>query len=205
MQARCQIIEKKSTPGIRRGGSVCWRWRMGVVIGLLVCGTLLVEPFRAAGGNADDAEYRVKLAFLYNFTQFIEWPPEAFSNPAAPLIICVAGPNPFTGEMEQSVRRRTSSGHPIQIKSLQRNDDAKACQMLFVRSSQKAAASKILTALRGSNTVTVGETKHFATEGGLINLTLEENTLHFEVNLSAALQTRLKISSKLLSLATIVT
>ena len=40
MQARCQIIEKKSTPGIRRGGSVCWRWRMGVVIGLLAAAGL---------------------------------------------------------------------------------------------------------------------------------------------------------------------
>ena len=50
----------------------------------------------------------------------------------------------------------------------------------------------------------MGETKGFAERGGIINLAREENKFRFEVNVHAAAQTRLKISSKLLNLARIV-
>jgi hypothetical protein len=76
--------------------------------------------------------------------------------------------------------------------------------MIFVRASETKAAAKILAHSRGSSTLTVGEAVGFAARGGIINLTLEENRLRFEVNIDAAAQTRLRISSKLLSLAKIV-
>ncbi|PYV15768.1 MAG: hypothetical protein DMG21_14080 [Acidobacteria bacterium] len=58
--------------------------------------------------------------------------------------------------------------------------------------------------LNGSSALTVGESAGFAGLGGVINLTVEENKLRFEVNLDAAERAGLKISSKLLSLARIV-
>jgi len=197
-------METRSAPANCRAAIAGLRGIVRAVIGLLVSGALLFEPFRAPAQGSDDAEYRVKLAFLYHFTQFIEWPPEAFSDAAAPLMICVAGPDPFAGEMEQGLRGRTTNGHPIQIKRLKPNDDLKDCHMIFVRSSERKAASKILSALKGSSTVTIGESTDFVTGGGIINLTLDQNKLRFEINLEAATQTRLKISSKLLSLAKIV-
>lgn len=189
-----QQIEKRSHPGN------CRIARVGL---LLICGTLFAL-LHAPAQSDDDNEYRVKLAFLYNFTQFIEWPPEAFSAPNAPLVICVAGRDPFKGDIEQGLRGRTAGGHPIEIRKLKPNDDQKVCHMIFVRSGEKKVASKILTSLKGSSTVTIGESTDFAAEGGLINLTLDGDKLRFEINLNAAMQTRLKISAKLLSLAKIV-
>jgi hypothetical protein len=52
--------------------------------------------------------------------------------------------------------------------------------------------------------LTVGESEGFAALGGIINLTVEGNTVHFEVNQLAAERAGLKISSKLLSMAKIV-
>jgi hypothetical protein len=161
-------------------------------------------PPRAGAQGDDDAEYRVKLAFLYNFAQFVQWPAEAFSGPTAPLVICVLGEDPFRGETEQSLRGRAASGHPIQIKKLKADDNPRACQIIFVRATEKTEARKILPALKGSSTLAVGEAKGFADLGGMINLVLDDNKLRFEINLDAAGQTRLKISSKLLSLAKIV-
>ena len=65
-------------------------------------------------------------------------------------------------------------------------------------------AAKIFAESRGSSTLTVGEAAGFGARGGIINLTRQQNKLRFEVNLDAAARTHLKISSKLLSLATIV-
>jgi hypothetical protein len=61
-----------------------------------------------------------------------------------------------------------------------------------------------LRSLEGSRTLTVGETEGFALLGGIINLTVEGNKVHFEINRLAADRAGLKIGSKLFSLAKIV-
>ncbi len=179
-------------------------WKSWALLRPVVCCILIAAPPLAFAQGENEGEYRLKLAFLYNFAQFVQWPPEAFHDPAAPLTMCVAGQDPFSGEIEQGLRGRMVGGHPIEIKKLGPNDDPRACHMIFVRASEKREAGKILAALKGSSTLTVGETKGFADLGGVINLTLDENKLRFEINLDAAMQTRLKISSKLLALAKIV-
>lgn len=175
----------------------------GFLRSLVWCALLVALPSGFAQGD-NDGEYRLKLAFLYNFSQFVQWPADAFPDPGAPLTICVAGSNPFQGELEESLRGRTAGGHPIQVRRLKSGDDPRACQMVFVRAGENGLASRILAGLKGSSTLSVGETKGFAERGGIINLTKEENKLRFEVNFGAVSQTRLKISSKLLALAKII-
>jgi len=174
-----------------------------VMIGVLILAALF-RPLHTFAQGDDEAEYQVKLAFLYNFAQFVNWPPEAFRNSSAPLEMCVAGQDPFRGEIEDSLRSRLVGGHPIEVKRLKANDDPKSCHIIFVRAGDKRLSERILAAVRGSNTLTVGESKGFTDVGGVINLTREENKLRFEINLDIASQTRLKISSKLLALAKIV-
>ncbi|HVV02776.1 MAG TPA: YfiR family protein, partial [Puia sp.] len=48
-------------------------------------------------------EYELKAIFLYNFAQFVEWPPAAFSNNEAPLVIGVIGKNPFGDRLKDIV------------------------------------------------------------------------------------------------------
>jgi len=194
----------EAEPG--RKGYPCggWRWKGRTALCLVVCGLLSGGTPRAFSQSEGDGEYRLKLAFLYNFARFVEWPADAFPDESAPLTICVVGEDPFRGGIEQDLRGRTVAGHPINIRRLQAGDNPRTCQMVFVRAGEKRAAEKILPSLKASSTLSVGESKGFAERGGVINLTLEENKLHFEVNLGAAAETRLRISSKLLALAKIV-
>jgi hypothetical protein len=67
----------------------------------------LLSPVFTCAQTDDSAEYPVKLAFLYNFTKFVEWPAEAYPGPEAPLNICLVGQNPFGCDMEQALRSRT--------------------------------------------------------------------------------------------------
>ena len=158
-----------------------------------------------AWSQADDSlEYGVKLAFLYRFAQFIEWPADAFHDSGSPITICVAGLDPFAPEAEQDLRQRKVSGHPMDIRSLKRDDDPKVCQVVFIPASENKRAGEILKILKTSSVVTVGETEGFASFGGVIKLTRDEHTLRFEINLDAATYRRLQISSRLLALARIV-
>ena len=142
---------------------------------------------------------------MYNFARFVQWPADAFAGDSAPLTLCVVGHNPFKSEIEDGLEGRTIAGHPIRIERLLPGGNPKACQMMFVPSSEDRASEKMLAALKGSNTLTVGETRGFTERGGIINFVLrDDDKLSFEINVGAANHTGLKISSKLLRLAKVV-
>jgi hypothetical protein len=86
---------------------------------------------------------------------------------------------------------------------LKPTDALNGCHIVFVPATEKNQ-DRILRNLSGSSTLTVGETEGFAARAGIINLTVEENKVHFEVNELAADRAGLKISSKLLLIAKIV-
>jgi hypothetical protein len=165
---------------------------------------LVLNASPEALSNAESVEYPVKLAFLYNFTKFVEWPPDSYRDPGASLAICIVGRDPFSPDLEGGLRARTVAGHPIEVRTLRPTDTLSVCHMVFIPVTEKDQADKIVKGLRGSSTLTVGESEGFAAQGGIINLTVEGDTVHFEVNQLAAERAGLKISSKLLGMAKIV-
>lgn len=171
---------------------------------IIACWLFLNASPNAQSQNEETVEYPVKLACLYNLTKFVEWPPGSYRDAGAPLAICIVGDDPFSADLEEELRTRTVGGHPVAIKTLGTNDTLSTCHIVFVPVAEKNQAARIVRRLKGSSTLTVGETEGFAAQGGIINLTVEENRLRFEINLLAAERARLKISSKLLSLARIV-
>jgi hypothetical protein len=73
-----------------------------------------------------------------------------------------------------------------------------------VAASERKRFQAIAANLKGSGVLTVGETQGFTADGGMINFKLEDGKVRFEINVDAAAQERLHISSRLLSLAQIV-
>jgi hypothetical protein len=157
----------------------------------------------ASGQSSTPTEYQVKAAFLYNFAKFVDWPPDAFAQPSAPLHLCVFGEDPFGGELERIVHQKTVAGHPLRVLQPKRVDQAKHCHILFVGSGDSREIRSLLEALKGSSTLTVGENSEFTRLGGVINFLLDSGRVRFEINPDAAHEARLKISAKLLSLARI--
>jgi hypothetical protein len=149
-------------------------------------------------------EYQVKAAFLYNFAKFVEWPPDPPTNARAPILLCVAGNDPFGKVLDQTLLGKTANGHPFAIQRIRREEDARGCQILFTSSSDQRHIRSLLAILKGSSVLTVGETEGFPRLGGIINFTLEEDKVRFEINVDAAERARLKISSRLLRVAKVV-
>jgi hypothetical protein len=158
---------------------------------------------KALSQNEEGVGYPVKLAFLYNFTKFVEWPAGSYRDARAPLAICIVGHDPFNPDLEGELRTRTVGSHPVEVRTLRPNDALSVCHIVFVPVSEKDQ-DRILRDLNGSSALTVGETDGFAVRGGIINLTVEDNKVHFEVNQLAADRAGIRISSKLLSVAKIV-
>lgn len=149
-------------------------------------------------------EYQVKAAFLYNFAKFVEWPNSAFKSPQEPISICIIGQNPFGGALEEAIRGKEIEGRRLVIHEVPDGAPTGACHILFVGSSEHKHFRALTETLKAPGILTVGEAPWFGSEGGMINLKLDGGKVRFEINVEAADQRQLRISSKLLSLAQVV-
>jgi hypothetical protein len=150
------------------------------------------------------SEYQIKAAFLYNFTQFTDWPASTFSATNAPIVIGIVGEDPFGNIMDEVVRGEMVRGHPLVIKRLRADEDLRSCHVLFISRSEKDRLPALLSQLKGSPVLTVSDINEFAQEGGMVNLLLANNTVKLEINQAKAEEAGLQISAKLLRLARIV-
>jgi hypothetical protein len=142
-------------------------------------------------------EYQVKAAFLFNFAKFVEWP----TRPAVePIVICVAGVNPFGSLLAELVKGEQIGGRDVAARIILEPDAG--CHEVFIPRGANAPA--YLRAARGQPVLTVGETSDFVAQGGLVRLYLDGGQVRFEIARAAAERARLRISSRLLKLARIV-
>jgi hypothetical protein len=140
-------------------------------------------------------EYRVKAAYLFNFTRFVEWPAGAIAE-GAPLTMCVAAPNPFGESLSEMVAGEQALGHPLAVRTVH---DASGCHVLFV--PERVNPEPLLREARTHPVLTVGESADFLRQGGLIGFVMEDGKVRFEINQEAAQRSQLRISSRLLRLA----
>jgi len=165
---------------------------------------LLEFGFVLQAQTVTSAEYQVKAVFLFNFTQFVEWPVNAFSDPQAPLVIGVLGEYPFGLYLDETVKGETVNGHPLVIRRFERAEDANPCHVLFINSKKGDRLKQVLANLKGRSVLTVGDAADFARQGGMVLFSTENNKIRIRINLDATKATNLIISSKLLRLAEIV-
>lgn len=154
--------------------------------------------------TAVSKEYQVKAVFLFNFSQFVEWPAEAFPEAQTPLVIGIIGEDPFGDYLDEIVRGEKVNNHPLVVQRYQRVEEIKTCHILFVSPSETKQLEQIFTSLKGRNILTVGDVGGFALRGGMIRFVTEKNKIRFRANVEAAKAANLTISSKLLRPAEII-
>src|ERR1700683_2864469 len=101
--------------------------------------------------------------------QFVTWPPSVFTNDGAPFYIGVLGDDPFGASLDQTVQGETVNHHKMIVQRLQRVEDCKDCQMVFVSRSEEKNLAVILAGLDSGPVLTVSEIRGFARQGGIIN------------------------------------
>jgi YfiR/HmsC-like len=163
----------------------------------------LVNPLQV---HAQDAlsEYQVKAAYLFNFLKFVEWPEESFADPLAPIVIGVVGEDPFGNALPQVVIGKTVQGRDLVIRIYRPGEDLRGVHILFISASERKRLPIILSSLRGSSVLTVADIAGFLDAGGMIQFLNENGRVRFAINVDATSRAKLKMSSKLLSLAKVV-
>lgn len=173
----------------------------GMFAGVLA---FLLVAFGAA--NARDIsvggarEYGVKAAFVYNFTKFIEWPPESFASRTSPFVIGVLGSEPLLPELEKAVRGRKIDGRTIVIQGLRDTSEVASPHVLFVGGAA-GLTSELAQRIATRPILTVGESPDFLEQGGVIGFVFEGDKLRFRIEMGAAGRAKLRISAQLQKLA----
>ena len=143
------------------------------------------------------SEKELKVAFLYNFALYTEWPlPLADS-----LTFCLVGYNDL-GSALDALSSRQIGGKPIVLRHLEIQDshaDTGACHVMYSATLSEAKLAKVANDLRQKPILSIAEGA--GAEYSMIGLARDGNRLVFDINNSRARAAGLTFSSKLLRLA----
>ncbi len=141
-------------------------------------------------------EYRLKVAFLYNFIAYTEWPDQQNLN----LNFCIYGEDPF-GEHLQHLRGKKTNEQEILIRHTQNIEDLSMCRIVFISRSAMHDLNAILNQLNGKPILTISDSPNASLQGVVINMSIKEGKVTFEANIASAKRSGLKLSSQLLRFA----
>jgi hypothetical protein len=171
--------------------------------GCVALGVLLFVGLSISAAVAP-AEYRVKAVFLFNFAQFVDWPPDAFTDPGQPFVIGVLGKDPFGADLDAVVHGETVAHRPLVVERYDTIADLHNCHILYIARSEIGHLPQILTALEGRSILTVSDADGDIQTGVMIRLVNRSNRVGLRIDVGAAKAGHLTISSKLLRPAEIV-
>jgi hypothetical protein len=151
---------------------------------------------------AELSEYDIKSAMLYNFTNFIEWPDGSLDKKDT-LSVCIASDNSLN-RFFYRLNGKPYKNRTIVVRPIREPGSTTGCNLLFIDTSEANQLSAYLRMAQRNSILTVSDIDEFAAQGGIIGFIEQEGKVRFEINLDAAHQSRIKISSQLLKLARIV-
>ena len=102
----------------------------------LLWALISVTCLGATVNSSASPEYQLKAAFLLNFPNFVEWPPEAFTSPDAPLVVGVFGKDPFEGALNDAASKIIIKGRHVLIRVSSEPVVLRSCHVIFVPASQ---------------------------------------------------------------------
>ncbi|HTP69159.1 MAG TPA: YfiR family protein [Dongiaceae bacterium] len=168
-----------------------WRWMLAVLVTL--------TPIAGAAQEQPRDERAVKAAFVFNLTKYVEWPQKNEE-----IVIGFVGVSQ-TGEiLRKMLNGKTSDSRVIRVLLSPSEPDIARCSILYIADPSPKNVRAALEQARGKSILTVGDTETFVRQGGMIGLVTVGEQIQIQIGLENAQAARLKISSRLLNIATLI-
>lgn len=172
-----------------RHGSAGW----ALPLRMWAAACLLV--FAGTAGSQSTAEQSVKVAFVFNFITFTQWPHSRDT-----LLFCTQGAQPLDWQFAQ-FKGQSVNGRTLDVRHNVPSDEWRSCDVLFLSRSDAAVADSVQRILGNRPTLTIADLPDYVQNGGMIALRVEGNRLRFDVNLAAAQRAGLVLSGQMVKLA----
>lgn len=168
-------------------------WVVMAVWGLMLPGGAVAGP----APTPSELEYSVKANYLVRFAAFVGWPSRAFGAAETPVMICVAGRDPFNGSLDRAVRGQTAHGRALAVRRPATVEATAGCHILYVGKG----GSALIPAAESRAPMLVVTDSDVTAERGMIHFVVSDARVRFHIDLAAASRSGLSISSRLLNLA----
>jgi hypothetical protein len=165
-------------------------------LGLACWGLAAHVSAPAAEAYSADA---VKAEFLYRFAGYVEWPADQPRD--VPFTIAVAATDGVFSELQHLTPGRSIQNRPVEIRKVSTAADLEHVQILYVPGFAQQSARLLLSAAIGRPILVVTDEADGLVHGSIVNFVETERHVRFEISLTAAERSNLKINSGLLSVA----
>jgi hypothetical protein len=146
----------------------------------------------------------LKAAYLFNFMRFMEWSSDPVP-PGTDVVLCIVNDDLVATALERTVRGRTVQGHALSVRILNGDAPLPICQLLYLAGANLQQSLDAIATVKGSVVLTVSDAERFAQMGGMVELFAETGRIRFAVNTDALRRGGVRLSSRVLTLARIVT
>ena len=159
-------------------------------VGWIVLACALVAAPAAQARSSDDA---ARATFLILLGKYVTWPAGAFASPTAPLVVAVVGNPALVGELQALARGQQIEGRAVEVRSAPDAAAAAGAHIVFVSDAAQSNALAAERPLRVSDRGRLADTD--------IAIRMESGRVAFAVNRKDVERRGLKLSSKLMRLA----
>lgn len=175
---------------------------IGAGIFLALCSGLMQTLDNASADDAAPAQTpeQVKADTLLNMARYVEWPSGVFVRSNSPVMLGIYGNTPLVEEVKKRAKEKQVNGRPILVRQFFWSAPPN-CNVLYVAETEKLHVPGILRKLQYTSVLTISELDDFISQGGMVHFALEDRKVHFNINMAAATNAELRVSSRLLNVA----
>jgi len=151
--------------------------------------------------QAQEREQSIKLGYIYNFLQFMNWPKESLKKPT--IHFCLYGENTFGSMLFELNNKQVNQKH-IMVSHIKKLSQIDNCHAVFISQSEQRDLQEIFTRIGKQHILTISEIKGFSRKGGQIGMMVKSSRLNIEINLKAVKQAGLSVSSPLMHVSKLI-
>jgi len=166
----------------------------GLAVAALIW-SLALQAVAAPQPLQSSLEFSVKANYIVRFAAFVDWPARSFAARTSPVVLCVAGRDPFDGALERAARAHTAHGRTLTVRRPATAEAVAGCHILYVG----RGGGSLVPAAAGPTLVITDAA--VSSDRGMIHFVVADDRVRFHVDLQAASRSQLSISSRLLNLA----
>lgn len=172
--------------------------RLSISLKLMLVATLVFAGSLFNQARAQQTDYKAYSLFVYNFMKYTEWSGDAAKGD---FVIGVLGDSPIMKELNTLASSKKLKGRNIVVKKFTTAEECSGCHLLYVASGKSSMLKGLREALKTKPVLIVGEREGLANKGaGISFVTLEDDTLKFDINKKEIEQHGLKVASQLIQL-----
>ena len=161
-------------------------------LALIYCGTY----FYALAKEYVYSDAAVKSAYILNIIDFVEFPDSTQKLNK----ICIFGDDIIGLHLADLIQKKRRP-NPLQIVRVSENSSLVSCKVLFLSSTVRDYEGKVLYKTESFPVLTIGDSVSFNERGGIIEFSVIDGKIRFNINLSSAKAKGLRINSELLEIA----